>query len=220
MIGVGDLWKIIVGVNERLGPDLVVLKTRFGNVVCGLLEEKVVGFLSGVDLNKQIDRMISIDELPHDNDPTYLTRDEILAVEKMEENLRFDDDSGSFVTRLLWRDKPDLRNNYASAKQRLDSLIRWLKKDLVRKQAYKQAVLDLIDQRVVEIVDEKSLVAMVPARTDIYYLPHRDVFDPLRDTTKLRVVFDASATTGTGKSLNDCLLPGPPLQQKVAAIVK
>ena len=60
---------------------------------------------------------------------------------------------------------------------------------------------------------------MDPARTDVYYLPHSDVFDPLRDTTKLRVVFDASATTGTGKSLKDCLLPGPPLQQKVAAIV-
>ena len=112
-----------------------------------------------------------------------------------------------------------MRNNYASAKQRLDSLIRRLKKDPVRKQAYKQAVLDLIDQRVVETVDKKSLVAMDPARTDIYYLPHRDVFDPLRDTTKLRVVFDASATTGTGKSLNDCLLLGPPLQQKVASIV-
>ena len=220
LIGVGDLWKIVHGVNERLGPDLVVLKTRFGNVVCGLPEEKVVGLLSGVDLlNKQIDRMISIEELPHDNDPTNLTRDEILAVEKMEENLRFDDSSGRFVTRLLWRGKPDLRNNYASAKQRLDSLIRRLKKDPVRKQAYMQAVLDLIDQRVVETVDEESQVAMDPARTDVYYLPHRDVFDPLRDTTKLRVVFDASATTGTGKSLNDCLLPGPPLQQKVAAIV-
>ena len=99
LIGVGDLWKIIVGVNERLGPDLVVLKTRFGNVVCGLPEEKVVGLLSGVDLlNKQLGRMIGIEELPHDNDPTNLTRDEILAVEKMEENLRFDDGSGRFVT--------------------------------------------------------------------------------------------------------------------------
>ena len=34
----------------------------------------------------------------------------------------------------------------------------------------------------------------------------------------MRVVMDASAKTATGKSLNDCLLPGPPLQQQIAAV--
>ena len=34
----------------------------------------------------------------------------------------------------------------------------------------------------------------------------------------MRVVKDASAKMATGKSLNDCLLPGPPLQQQIAAV--
>ena len=39
-----------------------------------------------------------------------------------------------------------------------------------------------------------------------------------RVSTKCRIVFDASAKTKSGKSLNDCLLPGPPLQQKITAV--
>ena len=59
---------------------------------------------------------------------------------------------------------------------------------------------------------------MDSTRTDTYFLPHRAVYDLLRISTKCRVVFDASAKTKSGKSLNDCLLPGPPLQQKIAAV--
>ena len=42
-----------------------------------------------------------------------------------------------------------------------------------------------------------------------YYLPMHGVTKLSSTTTKLRVVFDASAATSTGKLLNDILLPGP-----------
>ena len=42
-----------------------------------------------------------------------------------------------------------------------------------------------------------------------YYLPNHGVTKLSSTTTKLMVVFDASAVTSTGKSLNDILLPGP-----------
>jgi len=45
---------------------------------------------------------------------------------------------------------------------------------------------------------------------DIHYIPHHGVVRKDRSTTKLRVVYDGSATTTTRKySLNDCLLTGP-----------
>ncbi|XP_050677750.1 uncharacterized protein LOC126974337 [Leptidea sinapis] len=45
-----------------------------------------------------------------------------------------------------------------------------------------------------------------------YFLPHHGVFREHSTTTKLRVVFDASAVTSTGKSFNDIQLVGPPIQ--------
>ena len=44
------------------------------------------------------------------------------------------------------------------------------------------------------------------------YLPHHCVTKESSSTTKLRVVFDASAKTTSGLSLKDCLLVGPKLQ--------
>ena len=45
--------------------------------------------------------------------------------------------------------------------------------------------------------------------SSVYYLPSHGVVKLSSTTTKLRVVFDASAKTTSGFSLNDTLLPGP-----------
>ncbi|XP_011858930.1 PREDICTED: uncharacterized protein LOC105556447 [Vollenhovia emeryi] len=52
-----------------------------------------------------------------------------------------------------------------------------------------------------------------------YYLPHHCVIKEESDTTKLRVVFDASCKTTSGISLNDALMTGPVLQQDLFSIV-
>lgn len=49
----------------------------------------------------------------------------------------------------------------------------------------------------------------------VYYLPHHAVIKPSDPSGKIRVVFNASARTTTGYALNDCLLPGPKLQQEL-----
>ena len=45
-------------------------------------------------------------------------------------------------------------------------------------------------------------------------MPHRAVIRESAESTKLRVVYDASVKSESGFSLNDCLEKGPPLQNK------
>ena len=46
----------------------------------------------------------------------------------------------------------------------------------------------------------------------VHYIPHHEVIRVDKETTKLRVVYDASARAGKNSpSLNDCLYAGPPL---------
>ena len=52
-----------------------------------------------------------------------------------------------------------------------------------------------------------------------YYLPTHVVFKESSTTTKLRVVFDTSASTMSGSSLNDQLLAGPNLYPQLVPIL-
>ena len=52
-----------------------------------------------------------------------------------------------------------------------------------------------------------------------YYLPMHGVSKESSSTTKLRVVFDASAKTTTGISLNDTLMVGPTLFPNLSEIL-
>ena len=49
-----------------------------------------------------------------------------------------------------------------------------------------------------------------------FYIPHKPVVRATAESTKLRIVYDASARAFDGAlSLNDCLHAGPPLQNKL-----
>lgn len=55
--------------------------------------------------------------------------------------------------------------------------------------------------------------------TSEYYIPHHAVWRAHSATPQLRVVFNASAVTTSGTSLNDHLLCGPKLQANLASVI-
>lgn len=52
-----------------------------------------------------------------------------------------------------------------------------------------------------------------------YFIPHHCVLKPDSNTTKLMVVFDASAKTSSGHSLNDLMYTGPTVQSELFSIL-
>ena len=55
--------------------------------------------------------------------------------------------------------------------------------------------------------------------TEVYYLPMHAVYKKDSTTSKLRVVFDASAKSDTGTSLNDHLLVGPTVHPSLVDVL-
>ena len=75
---------------------------------------------------------------------------------------------------------------------------------------------EYIDMLVVERVNDPRVTE--PSRKDLYFLPHRAVYDETRVSTKCRIIFDASAKTSNKLSLKDNLVCGPALQLSILAI--
>lgn len=45
-----------------------------------------------------------------------------------------------------------------------------------------------------------------------FYIPHKPVVQVTAESTKICIIYDASACVNKAPSLNDCLETGPPLQ--------
>ena len=58
-----------------------------------------------------------------------------------------------------------------------------------------------------------------PPNDSYYNLPMHGVFKETSSTTKLRVVFDASAKSSNGVSLNDILEPRPSLYPLLSTVI-
>ena len=139
--------------------------------------------------------------------------DDNIALNKFKETLRYE--NGRYTVAWPWKDeKPDLHENRALALGRLKSLIRRMKDnpDLVQK--YDEIIEYQLKQGVVEKVRMES------KDTIKHYIPHHAVINPTKATTKVRIVYDASAKTKSGnKSLNECLYRGPMLLQNLTGIL-
>ncbi|XP_038117234.1 uncharacterized protein LOC119769316 [Culex quinquefasciatus] len=110
--------------------------------------------------------------------------------------------SGRFVVRLPFReDVSGLPDNRSLALRRFLLLERRLNREPSLKQQYAKFIDEYETLGHCREVDESKDVDQ-----HRYYMPHHAVLRPTSSTTKLRVVFDASAKQGsTAKSLNEVL---------------
>ncbi|XP_058827602.1 uncharacterized protein LOC131687527 [Topomyia yanbarensis] len=126
------------------------------------------------------------------------------------------DPTGRYIVR--YPRKPDfnvmLGESKSTAQRRFGLLERRLERDPNLKDEYHlfmREYLSLGHMRLVEADDEHHSQA--------YYLPHHPVIKEASTTTKVRVVFDGSAKTSTGFSLNEALCVGPVVQDDLLTII-
>ncbi|XP_055844795.1 uncharacterized protein LOC129911111 [Episyrphus balteatus] len=109
---------------------------------------------------------------------------------------------------------PVLGDSYQSALRRFYGLERRLDANQQLRDQYSECIEEYIQMGHMSEVDKNSL-----PENQHYFLPHHAVIKESSSTTKLRVVFDASAKTSNGISLNDAMLVGPALQQNICDII-
>ena len=138
--------------------------------------------------------------------------DQGVVYDEFKEQLRRSDE-GWYETGLPWKgNHTPLPNNKEGSLRRLASLVRKLEKNGTIED-YNAVIQEQLTEGIVERAPNS-----VEGRE--FYIPHKGVVRETAESTKLRIVYDASARAWDGApSLNECLNTGPPLQNQLWSVL-
>ncbi|XP_052749871.1 uncharacterized protein LOC128200456 [Galleria mellonella] len=219
LIGADVFWDLLDEGRLRLPSGPYLQKSKLGWLLSGPLlipnnnlhSNKVIqcNFAQMSSLDIQLRKFWELEEVS--GSKNLLTEDERQCEESFI-NTTKRDSNGRFAVRIPLKESADaLGDSYEKAKSRFLSLERKLNKSPKYKEMYVNFMREYINLNHMTPIKEYT--------QPCYFLPHHGVFREHSITTKLRVVFDASATTTTNKSLNDIQRIGPPLQNDIFSIL-
>ena len=193
----------------------VAVQTKLGWVLSGPLKGKTVASSNNVNINLVHDpskRLHVNSSVRLDDEVKQLWDLETIGIRSTDEvhdelldNVSFNGER--YLVKLPWKvgHKP-LPSNFQNSFCRLKGQLRKLKKEPHVLEAYDNIIKDQLEQNIIEKVAE------LEATEKEHYLPHHAVVRDHAETTKIRIVYDASSKEGkTGTFLNNCLHVGPPL---------
>ncbi|XP_062542528.1 uncharacterized protein LOC134210503 [Armigeres subalbatus] len=147
-------------------------------------------------LEECIERFWKTEELTVDNNYSVEER----HCEDFFQSTTSRDETGRYIVRLPR--KPDfdamLGESKIGALRRFEQLERRLERDQKLKEEYHDFMREYLSLGHMRLVESDDV-----NHSHIYYLPHHPVIKEASTTTKVRVVFDGSARTSTGFSLNE-----------------
>ncbi|XP_075155734.1 uncharacterized protein LOC142229085 [Haematobia irritans] len=211
LLGAEFYFHLLLSGTLHLAGNLPVLRnTKLGWIASGRLAddsttEATCAVFSEDDIatNELLEKFWKIEEVPAESNLTVAEQ----ACETHFIQTTTRDLNGRFVVRLpLSEDAATLGESETSTYSRFLALERRFKRDNNLEKQYKEFMQSYEDLGHMTQIDPKKLPG------PRYYIPHHCVLRPESSTTKLRVVFDASAKTSTNRSLNDILLTGPTVQ--------
>ena len=228
LIGLDVYFKFMTG-KIRRGNEFepVALESCFGWVLSGYYESpfstnnssftnlRLNTSFNDVDYLRDNDTVFKLEKETFfniDNDKCEPTKGRDF-IKNFEDNLVMK--NNRYETKLPVKDnlKDMLPDNYLLAVHRLKGLRNRLNKDKDLMIKYDTIFREYLENNIIETVDITSTENEI-----IHYLPHHPVIRDDKETTKIRIVFDASSKLKSQPSLNDILFPGPcllPLLQEV-----
>ncbi|KAG1653031.1 Pro-Pol polyprotein [Nymphon striatum] len=195
------------------------IKTCLGWSLCGPLDVKFNAshvFSNSVTLDKQMEFMWKLDDELL-NEERALSMEDQTVVSLWDEKGEFVD--GHYVLPIPWvraidnERIPKSPNNKCAAISRFNGLKKRLKNDEILLQNYVKGMEMLLQKHYAELVPDNDL-----SRDDggVFYLPHHPVQSI--NKSKIRIVFDC-AFKYQGVSLNDQVLQGPDISNKLTAVL-
>ena len=194
-------------------PELRLQKTRFRWVIGGSPTSQTTTntfHATTTALQTNPARFWEIDEGPS---TTHLSESERQCEEHFRTHVQRTKE-GRYIVALPFNEKiPSLGSSKTAAMSRLAPLHRRFQRDKQYETTYSAEIQEYLDLgHMTKITTDRS-------SSNWYYLPHHGVLKESSNTTKLRVLFDGSASSTTGVSLNDTLHTGPKLQENLFDIL-
>lgn len=219
LIGAGTFYELLEAERVSLGTGSLSLQsTKLGWIVTGEL-----GVTCLIGVNSRCDSLEEDWQAMKGNTAEDYGRRSKCNQKSLEENQvlqhfnthTHQDEEGRFVVKLpLKHTVEELGTTIKMATTRFLNLERKLQQVKTLKAEYIRFMKEYIGLgHMQEVINEKE----IPKRS--FYLPHHAVIKESSLTTKVRVVFDASARSSSGLALNDVLMCGPTVQEDVFAIL-
>ena len=212
VLGACDYARIKTKCAQRVGSpgDPVAEKTSFGwTMMSPRVESDSNKMLLTQTSTGDYENLCRLDVLGLEDLPE---NDQDIVYAEFKEQLRRDP-AGWYETGLPWKgNHPPLPSNKQGSVRRLESLMRKLNRSSITEK-YDQIIQEQIQEDIVQSAPEKP-------NGHEFYIPHKPVIRENADSTKLRIVYDASAKeSAEAPSLNDCLHTGPSLQNKLWSVL-
>ena len=219
LMGSDIYWDIVTG-EVVGGPDgPVALNTRLGWVLSGpiqMSDVSSVNFASSHTL--RIDSSTEVldkrRQLLWELESFGVRAEEDPVQEQFMESIQMV--NGRYQVSLPWREYHEpLPTNHELSLKRLLGLLRRLKQQPEVLAEYDKTIQEQRSKGIVERVEAGDVGE--PGR--VHYLPHHTVIRWDKQTTKVRVVYDASSSA-VGPSLNNCLHTGPKYNQILEILIR
>lgn len=215
LIGADRFWDLLGEGKLRLPTGPYLQNTKLGWIISGPIVTQTHNNITCINCNfsstldTQLRMFWEVEELSSAKDTQT---EEERACEEHFLRTTTSDSEGRFIVRIPLKQSPSaLGDSYSQAERRFIAT----EKRLQRSPDYKLLYANFMKEY--ESMGHMSPVSSY--ESPCYFMPHHGVYREHSTTTKLRVVFDASAPSSTGKSLNDLQLVGPAIQGDLISIL-